>query len=380
MNSETLAITNGKVVLEDRVIANGTVLIKDGFIVAAADTETIEGTTALSDCRVLDAKGNYVGPGFVDLHCHAGGDFWMRDDPAAAAKHHLAGGTTSLNVSLSYSEELQQILSGMQKARAAINSGESGNITGIFLEGPFLNPKYGANSKSIRPYNRQEYDALMKEGGDLIRMWTIAVEMPNSRELLKNVVSSGIVAALGHTEASVEDINWAVNNGATVCTHLTNATGITPSPARFGGTREIGVDEAVMLRDEVCCEIICDEAGAHVRHDMVRFIIKAVGIDRVVGVTDCCTGPDDASDINIVNGELSGSKLKMNMAARNFYKHVGLSMVDVFKVCSRNGARAIRQHDVGTIEAGKRANLVIVNDNFDIEAVLLNGKAVINNL
>lgn len=178
---------------------------------------------------------------------------------------------------------------------------------------------------------------------------------------------------MGHSEAGVSDVNAAVDLGARVCTHLMDATGTAISPPRYGGTRECGFDEAVMLRDEVICEVIADQRGAHVRHDMIKFILQAVGIDRVAAITDCCAETEGDDDINLVNGELSGSKLTMRMAAKNMQAATGLPMPALFRLCATNPARAIRQHDIGSIAKGKRANLVLVDNDFQLHGVFLNG-------
>ncbi|MDL2217444.1 amidohydrolase family protein [Christensenellaceae bacterium OttesenSCG-928-M15] len=368
-----LALTNGKIVLKDSVLEQGTVLIEDGFI-----ADVLTHAPCLDHMELLDAKGAYVGPGFVDLHCHGGGGFWMREDPVRAALHHLQSGTTSLLATFAYSETEAQITAGLHKAREAMQKGNPGNILGVFLEGPFLNPKYGANAQSIRPYSLGEYERLMHAGEDILRMWTVAPEMPSARTLIDALVKKGIAVAMGHSEASVEDVNWAVDHGARVCTHLMDATGASISPPRYGGTRECGFDEAVMLRDEVFCEVIADRRGAHVRHDMIRFILKAVGLERVAAVTDCCAQTEGGDDINLVNDELSGSKLTLLMAAKNLQTATGLSMPSLFRLCATNPARAIRQDDVGTIEKGKRANLVLVDGDFQLHGVLLNGKRILS--
>ena len=113
---------------------------------------------------------------------------------------------------------------------------------------------------------------------------------------------------------------------------------------------------------------------------MIRLILKTVGIDYVVAITDACTGSVDDSDVNMVDGVLYGSKMRMIQAARNFRHNAGLNMMDVFKVCSRNPARAVHMdHLVGTVEPGKKADFVIIDEDYHILKVLLGGNTVVDN-
>ena len=368
------AIVNADIVLEDHILRDGVIFIDQGRIQEIGKRDE---TLIPTDCEIIDGEGLFAGPGFVDIHCHAGGDFWAHQDPYKMAAFHLAGGSTSLNCTIYHDIGEDGAISAMKKIRKAMDENKPGNIIGVHFEGPFFNPKYGARAKTIRPVNKREYQRYLAEAGDILRLWTVAPEIDNAREFITDVHAAGIPIAIGHSEASPEDVFWAVEHGATICTHIMDATGSSISPTRWGGTRECGFDEAVMLCDNVYCEIINDSGGIHVRPEMVRLIIKTVGIDFVVGITDSCTGSLDDSDINLENGELCGSKMRMYQVARNFKNNGHLGMTDVFKVCSRNPARAVHEdHLVGTLEAGKKANIVIVDENYNIRKVILNGNAV----
>lgn len=366
------AILGGHVVLEHTVLEHGVVLVDEGKIKAVGIDLPVP-----AHASIIDATGYYVGPGFVDIHCHAGGDCWAYEDPAKMAQFHLEGGTTSLNCTIYHDIGEEGAALAMQKIRAAMQAHTPGNIMGVHFEGPFFNPKYGAKAKTIRPVDKREYMRHIAEAGDILRMWTVAPEIENARAFINDVHAAGITLAMGHSEASPADVFWAAAHGVTVCTHLMDATGSSIAPSRWGGTRECGFDEAVMLCDRVYCELINDSEGVHVRPEMIRLVIKTVGIDYVVGVTDACTGaPEDGKDINMENGELCGSKMRMFQVARNFKNNAHLSMVDVFKVCARNPARAMHMEDIGVIAPGKKANFVIVDDDYALQKVVLEGALV----
>ncbi len=371
------AIINVSLVLEDRILEDGVLLIEGDVIKAMGTKEDI---TLPTDCEIIDGKGHYAGPGFVDIHCHAGGDCWCHENPEKVARFHLEGGSTSMNCTIYHDIGEEGAILAMREIRKAMEEKRPGNIMGVHFEGPFFNPKYGARAKTIRPVDKREYQRHLAEAADILRMWTVAPELEGAREFITDVHAAGIPIAIGHSEASPEDVFWAVDNGVTICTHLMDATGTSISPSRWAGTRECGFDEAVMLCDNVYCEIINDSQGIHVRPEMVRLVIKTIGIDFVVAVTDSCTGSVDDMDVNLENGELCGSKMRMYQAARNFKHNARLGMMDVFKVCSRNPARAVHVDDrVGTLEVGKKANIVLVNDEYDIHKVILEGNVVVEN-
>lgn len=370
------AIINAKVVLKDRLIEDGAILMDQGRIVVAGSKENV---VIPEGCELIDAKGQYAGPGFVDIHCHAGGEYWAWQDPVKMAQFQLEGGTTSLNCTIFHDIGEEGAIDAMKKIRAAMEANTPGNIMGIHFEGPFLNPKYGANAKTIRPIVVKEYKRYLAEAADILTLWTVAPEIPLAHEFINDVHAAGIPIALGHSEASYEDVSWAAEHGASICTHLCNATGGSIMPTRYGGTREVWFDEAIMLQDGMYCEVINDSKGVHVRPMMIKLIIKTIGIDHVVGVTDACTGAVDDDDINMVNGELFGSKLRMYQVARNFKNNVGFGPVDVFRVCSNNPSKAIKlDQEVGTIEPGKRANIVICDEDYTIDKVILDGEIAIN--
>lgn len=363
------AIVNASVVLEDSILHHGAIVIEQGRILAVGPMDTLP----LPDCPRIDAEGLFVGPGFVDIHCHAGGAHWAHDDPSAMAQFHLEGGTTSLNCTIYHDIGEEGASRAFKKIRAAMAQGNPGNIMGVHFEGPFFNPKYGARAKTIRPVDRREYLRHLAEAGDILRMWTVAPEIEDARAFILDVRAAGIPVALGHSEASYEDVRWAVEHGASICTHIMDATGSSISPTRWAGTRECSFDDAILLCDNVYVEIINDSGGIHVRPELVRLILKTVGVDYVVAVTDSCTGSLDESDVNMENGELCGSKMRMCQAARNFKHNAQLCMTDVFKVCARNPARAMLQDDIGVIEPGRQANFVIVDEEYNIRKVLLHG-------
>ena len=362
-------IKNGRVVLKDRILEKASILIDDGIIQDISESEVCGGAGAV----ILDAEGVYIAPGFVDIHCHAGGGCWAYDDPEAAAIYHLKNGTTSLVLTLYHDIGHDGIMTGVRRIKKAMEEDCPGNIAGIHLEGPYLSKKYGASAGTARTPDPDEYKTYIREFGPLIRQWTFTPEVEGTDAFIEAAIAAGITLSIGHSEASPERVFEVVDKGVTICTHMGNATACSIMPSRYDGTQEVTFDQAVMLRDEVMCEVINDKCGVHVRPLMTQFYVKAIGVDRLIGITDSAAGSNDNSDINILNGELYGSKLNMLQVAKNFMENTGLSITETFRVCAINPAKAIGLKEKGEIAVGKHADILMLDEAFNIRDVLLRG-------
>lgn len=366
------AIRNARVVFGEELLSDGAVLYEDGTIYYAGPDKDLD----YGNAEVMDAGGAILGPGFVDIHCHAGGSVWAYEDPIGMARAHLAGGTTSLLCTLYHDIPQERLFACAKEIRRAMAASLPGNIVGIHMEGPYLSNKYGAHAHTARKANPVEYERYLAAFGDLVLQWTYSPEVEGTERFAKRVREAGIVLSIGHSEADAKMVFEAVRCGATICTHITDATGTSPEPSGYAGTKEVSFDQAAMLCDELYCELINDSLGAHVRPLMSRLIVKTIGVGRVVGVTDAGTGSSDDTDINVIGNDIFGSKLRMVNVAKNFRKNTGLSVPEIFRVCAENPAKAVQLEDVGTLMPGKRANFVLLNDELDLLKVVLDGEIV----
>ncbi len=377
-----IAITNAKVVLENGILQDGVVLVKDGKIVSVGKSEK----TPIPDyAQICNANGLYVGPGFVDIHVHGGNGHLTFENPAEAAQHFLKHGETTILSTFMSQMSKQEFLDAIKCVRSAMqNDGPSKAIAGIYMEGPYMNPKYGANPEGNRwkgKISAEDYMPILEEAGELVKVWAIAPERDGIENFMADAkgVNPNVRFAVGHSEATPEQIQKLKKYGIKILTHCMNATGRPPVSA---GTRSCGPDEACFMDRDMYAELICDSEGIHVPGDLIRMVIQIKGIDKVILITDSTLSDGEPpkhlkkiQDLNFDNnGWLSGSKLTMDLACKNILTHTNCSVAQVFLMASTNPARAIGMDDeIGTIEAGKRANFVFTDDMFNIKKVMLEG-------
>lgn len=373
-----LAIINAHLIMPDHLIPEGILLVEDGRI---KDFGEMRLMSVPEGAEVLDAGGAFLGPGLIDIHTHSGGSAWFYEEPGAAARHHLAHGTTSVLPTLYFNLTLQQLLDGVDVVRQAAGTKEGANIRGIYMEGPYLNPKYGADREN-NPWkgdiDSKDYQPLIDRATDFIRVWCLAPERPGVLDFVDDVLKKdpNMIFSVAHSEASPDQIN-AVEN-LRLATHHTNATG---DLVKYPEVRGVCVDETVNYRDDIYAELICDSRGIHVDPYMLRLVLKIKGKSRVILVSDACVfdgpippGYDGVTDINFDHaGEIAGSKLTLDRACRNMMVHTGASLVDVFRYASLNPADMLGWKDRGRIKRGAVADLVLTDHWMNISKVLLAG-------
>ncbi len=376
-----IAIKNATLIMRDHFIPDAVILVDKGLIVGYGEmrkTEIPEG------CEIVDAEGLYVGPGFVDIHTHSDGKIFFQDDPKTASRHHLKHGTTTLLPALYFSMDTAEYVEAIEKLRNAMKDPDCANIGGLYMEGPYLNPKFGCDKES-NPWqgavNADKHRPIIEAAYDIARVWALAPERENIMGFVHDVKmkNPAAVFAVAHSEASPGQIEAIMPYGLRIGTHHTNATGDRPM---YPECRGVCVDETVNYNREIYAELICDSRGIHVDPYMLRLVRRIKGDDRIILISDAyaCDGPvppgyDDVDDINFDHaGEIAGSKMTLDISCRNMIKHTGASLVDVFKFASYNPARAVGFLDRGEIAVGQRADLVLVDYKMKVSRVMLEGK------
>jgi N-acetylglucosamine-6-phosphate deacetylase len=391
MSDKNITLKNANVVTPDGVVSKGIIDVENGRIKQIRK----ESDSKFDDKNAIDLKGKYVFPGFIDLHVHGGGggSFNSVDpvDHEKARSYHLQHGTTSMLTTTSTTEFefLEKVLTSLSVSAKMPIKGS--RVLGIHTEGPFISPKRnGAHHiPLILEGSNELMDRLISASNNLVSMVTVAPEIKGGLDLIKHLISKNIVASLGHSEATFEEATKGIELGATSTTHTFNAM----SPLQH---REPGMVGAVLDADDIFCEAILD--GIHIHPVAFRVLLARKGIDKVNLVTDSTSyagegdgkfsRPDGRTLIKdggriVIEGSntLAGSSLNMNMALKNCLKFSTVDLSDLSKLTSLNAAKIIGcENDLGSIEIGKIADLVVLDANFDTQAVMMEGVWVRNEL
>jgi len=372
-------IVNGKVLLKDKM-AEGVAIIFDEKIEKIIPTDEIN----LSDYEVIDAQGKFVSPGLVDMHIHGylGADVSDGDVEGLKlmAKGILENGVTSwcpTTMTVSKAE----IETAFDCVRTLKNSdGYYGaRILGVNSEGPFINPaKKGAQAEEhiLKP------DAdFVKKHADVIKLFTVAPEVDGATECIKQVkADTDVLISMGHTNATFEEAVTGVENGVRHATHLFNAMTALSQ-------RSPGVVGAALSNDKVSCELIADTF--HVDKGLFGLLAKIKG-DKLCLITDCIRAggmPDGDYTLGgqpvhkegikclMPDGTIAGSVLKLNEAVYNLYTNSELELYEAVKCASLNPAAAMGVDDeIGSLEEGKNADIIIADDKFNVVMTILDGK------
>ena len=389
------AIINAELVMRDHLIPEAVLFIEDGKIAGFGEMRT---TPIPEGCEIIDAKGLYVGPGLVDIHCHAGNNVRFADDPITAAKQHLESGTTSILATPSTRGTQAGYIEQIGRIREAMATPEGEIIAGIYMEGPYINPGYGSISNSAnldvpRVFDPvpEDYQPLLDAGADIIRVWGTAPERENMVDFVKAAKAANpeVRFAVTHSEATPQQIEALMPYGLCIGTHHTNATGTIEN---YPECRGVCVDECVNYNSAIYAELICDSYGIHVDPYMLRLVRKIKGTDKIVLISDQTVSdpipvPELAhvTDLNFSyrkDGriDIDGSKLTLNGACRNWMKHTGASIVEAFRLGSYNPSRVIGLLDRGEIREGLRADLIITDHKMNIKTVIVSGNIKENKL
>ncbi len=338
---------------------------------------------------VIDAKGDYLIPGFIDLHVHGGGGFHFTDDSGvelpAILKTLARFGTTSLlpTIATSSQKQLLRIVRVVKKAMADKKSGAS--ILGLNLEGPYLSiGKRGAQPLRFLSYpDLQAAEAVLAAAGGSIRIMTLAPELEGSLELIRLLRRSGVIPAIGHTSADYEVTKKAIDAGLVYATHVFNSYPLLHH-------REPGAVGAVLESDRLHVEVLCD--GIHLSPVIIRLLFRLKELEKLLLVTDGTPviggrkrrffmgGREvkvDSQGARLDDGTLVGSMVPMNHALRNVVRFTGLPLSRVLALATLNPARLLGVEDrKGDLGEGMDADLVVMDKKFTVKRTIVAGRTV----
>ena len=389
-----IRIHNGQLILHDRIIPKGTLLIEEGKIIAVE-----EGDLEFSDATAIDAKGAFVSPGFIDIHVHGGGDHDFMDGTAEAflkvAELHAAHGTTSM-MPTTLTADTEGILNSIAIYDQACAKNKRGAaFIGLHLEGPYfsLNQRGAQDPKYIRDPDPAEYNRILEQGSS-IKRWSVAPERKGAIEFGKILCQHGILPSMAHTDAIYEEALEAFENGYTLLTHFYSAmSGVT----RKNAFRYAGVVEAGYLHDDLDVEIIAD--GVHLPTPLLKLIYKIKGPDRIALITDAMRGagmPEGNSILgNRANGlpviiedgvaklpdrsSFAGSVATADRLVRVMMKMAEVPMVEAIRMITHTPARIMKLDEkIGSLKPGMDADINIFDQHIQISRTLLKGSIEIN--
>lgn len=373
-----IVLKNARIVLPNR-IGKGTVVISDGKI------KKIHQGKIFSDPDGIDLNGKYIVPGFIDVHIHGAAGADVMDNSTESLKtisnFVVKHGTTNfLATTLTSSKKtLKEVLEKIGELQDKDLGGAT--IFGAHMEGPYFDAKFkGAqNDKYIKPAGIEEIKEFIDIKPGLIKLFAMAANGEHDEDVIKFLKSNNIVVSVGHSGASFEQVQNAVKAGLSHATHTYNGM-------RGFNHRDPGVVGAVLVNDNINAEIIFDKI--HVHPEAVRLLFKAKGVDKVTCITDamCATGLKDGKyklgelDVYVKdrqarlvsNDSLAGSVLTLDRAFKNILE-LGYSIFDAVKMTSTNAAREFGL-DCGEIQEGKIADLVVLDENYNVEMTIVKGE------
>ena len=375
-------IINGKIVLPEEVVSGKALAFDEASGKIAGIVDKLP-----TGANVIDAKGNYVAPGLVDIHIHG----YLGEDTCDAKPEGVKkmaygvaenGVTAFLPTTMTVAkDEIIAALNSVRSLKEESKTWGGAEILGVHAEGPFINPsKKGAQAEE----NILVPDAdFIIENEDIIKIVTLAPEMDEGHKCIKKLAAeSSVLVSMGHTDAKFEEAMLAAKDGVNHATHLFNAMSALAH-------RNPGVVGAALASDNVSAEIIADTF--HINPGLYSIVAKVKG-DKMVLITDCTRAggmPDGEYDLGgqpiflkgiecrLADGTIAGSVLKLNHAVRNVLANTDLPVNEVFKMASLNPATSIKVADrIGSLEEGKDADIIIADENINIIRTIKKGKTI----
>ncbi|WP_406410011.1 N-acetylglucosamine-6-phosphate deacetylase [Streptomyces halstedii] len=375
--ADSTVLAGARVVLPTGTVENGRVIV-EGTRIAGSTPD---------GARTVDLRGHWVVPGFVDMHNHGGGGASFAtgtaEDVLTGVGTHRAHGSTTV-VASTVTGDLDFLA---RQAGMLSELVEQGELAGIHFEGPFISPcRKGAHSEALlRDPDPAEVRKLVDAARGTAKMVTLATELPGGIESVRLLAEHGVIAAVGHTDATYEQTVAAIEAGATVATHLFNAM-----PAL--GHRAPGPIAALLEDERVTVELIND--GTHLHPAALELAYHHAGAGRVALITDAMDAAGSADGNYLLGplgvevrdgvarlvdgGSIAGSTLTLDTAFRRAVTVDRIPVEDVVRSISANPARLLGLDDrVGSLEPGKDADLVVLDEDFTLKGVMRRGAWIV---
>ena len=385
-------VKNGHILTSNRDLGLGYVVVEDGVIL-----EVGKGDINIEDAVVIDAKGDFISAGFIDIHTHGGGGADFMDGSVeaclTAAEMHAAHGTTLLypTTLTSTNKQLFDTFDIYTEAKAKNMSGAQ--FGGLHLEGPYFAYEFrGAQDpRHLRNPSPDEYIEIIERSKDIAR-WSVAPELPGSLEFGDYLQKNGILPAIAHSNALFEEAVEAYERGFRLITHFFSCCS---TISRRDSFRYAGVIEAGYFLDGMMLEIICD--GIHVPESLLKLIYKIKGADSLVLVTDSMRAAGMGDGLSILGGldggqevivedgvaklldktAFAGSVATADRLVRTANQLGEIPLHECVRMITENPARVMGIFDKkGSLQAGKDADIVIFDKDINIKKTIIGGRVV----
>lgn len=373
-HSLPMIFTNGRLVFPDRIEDGLSLRVEGGKIIELG--QVIAGTHE----EVIDLAGNFLGPGFIDLHVHGalGRDTMEGTTEAfrAICDYHASGGATSLLLT-TVTAPIEEISGVVRAIEAAL--GIVPHLRGAHVEGPFLSrEKRGAQAAEFIVEPRAELVARLLESSAAIQRVTLAPEVPGALELIARLTTLGIASSGGHSAAWDEEARAAYERGMRQITHSFNCMS---TMRRRNGERVAGLLEFALGEPEILCELIAD--GKHVSPTLMRMLYRAKGAGGICLVTDASAGAGLPNESQFKLGgkacvvrdgacwladgsALAGSAARMIDLVRQMVEQVGASVDEAVRMATQTPARAMGWKHKGALAEGLDADLVVLSPTLEV--------------
>ena len=386
--NKKIIIINSTIITPFHLVSGKAIIVEKGRIKEIVNKEELS-TATLTGAEVIEGKDKFIVPGYIDIHVHGGGGSDVMDGDYEAINQiaiaHSHFGTTSfLPTTMTMSKD--KIIRSLRSICEAVKKGTVGaEILGIHMEGPYINPeKKGAQKEEdIKKISIEEFLEFNQASGNLIRLVTIAPEMPGAIDLIKYLYKQGIIASVGHSNATYVQTQAGIKAGLSHVTHTFNAM-------RELHHREPGVVGAALTSPELTVEVIAD--GIHIHPIVLKILTKIKEGEKIVLITDAMRAAGlkegtydlggqevtvNKGQARLKDGTLAGSVLTMGKAVKNMVTKVGIPLPKAIQMASYNPAKSIGIDDKkGSLEPGKDADIVILNKNLEAELTMVAGKIV----
>lgn len=393
----TTKMINGNIITSHRIIENGSLLVKEGKIIAINGSGPGQASDQKAD-QVIDAMGRYVSPGFIDMHLHGGGGSDFMDGTVAdflrIAETHAKFGTTAMFPTTLTAEkaDLLHILDVYKEAHLQNRTGAQ--FMGMHIEGPYfsMQQRGAQDPRYIRKPDPAEYMDVVEKAGERIARWSAAPEIEGAMAFGRYMCSRHILPAIAHTDGEYQDVVQAVENGFSLATHFySSMSGV----MRKNALRYAGVIEAVYLMDEIDVEIIAD--GVHLPAPLLQLIYKIKGVDRIALITDAMRAAGTKDKTSILGSKadglsvivedgvaklpdrtsLAGSIATADRLVRTMIQLGGIPLIEAVRMMSLNPARIMGiDQQKGSIAVGKDADIVVFDSDIQIQTVLIQGRLI----